>query len=196
MRNILITLLYLLPLALFAQVFEEGDASWYGGKFQGRQTANGEIFDTEKMTAAHKTLPFNTVVKVINLSNNKSTIVRINDRGPFAKERIIDLSRAAAAEIDMVDAGVAPVQIEILQKEELADAIYRIQAGTFSIIENADKLRTKLEALGLSIAYEKTTTDYTRVCVINIKHQELDKILKSLEELQLTGLIVRKATVR
>ena len=102
--------------ALAAGAVETGYASWYGGKFQGRLTANGEIFDTNKLTAAHRTLDFNTVVKVTNLTNGKSVEVRINDRGPFVDDRIIDLSRAAAAAIDMVGAGIAPVEVRIVRR--------------------------------------------------------------------------------
>lgn len=90
---------------------ETGMASYYGGKFIGRPTASGEIFDATKLTAAHKKLPFGTKVKVTNLSNNKSVIVRINDRGPFVAGRIIDLSEAAAKKIDMISKGVVKVTI-------------------------------------------------------------------------------------
>lgn len=93
-----------------------GSASWYGGKFHGRKTANGERYDMNKLTAAHKTLPFGTKVKVTNKRNGKSVVVRINDRGPYAKKRIIDLSRKAAQEVGMIKSGVAPVTVEILQK--------------------------------------------------------------------------------
>jgi len=94
---------------------EVGMASYYGGKFIGRKTANGEIFVANKLTAAHKTLPFGTMVKVTNLSNNKSVIVRINDRGPFIKGRIIDLSEAAANKIDMLQQGIVKVSIECMK---------------------------------------------------------------------------------
>ncbi len=90
---------------------EEGIASWYGPGFQGRKTANGERFDTHEMTAAHKTLPFNTMLKVTNLENGKSTIVRVNDRGPYAKGRIIDLSYAAKEDLEM--GGLAHVKLEL-----------------------------------------------------------------------------------
>lgn len=93
---------------------ETGIASYYGGKFVGRKTANGEIFDNTKLTAAHKTLPFGTKVKVINLSNGNVVVVRINDRGPFVAGRIIDLSEAAAKKIDMLQKGVQKVRIECL----------------------------------------------------------------------------------
>lgn len=95
---------------------QEGVASWYGPGFQGRKTANGERFNTYEMTAAHKTLPFNTLVKVTNLSNGVSTIVRINDRGPFIRGRIIDLSNAAKNELQM--GGLASVKLEIVESEE------------------------------------------------------------------------------
>ncbi len=93
---------------------QSGYASWYGGKFQGRKTASGEIFDTNKLTAAHKRLPFGTHVEVTNLANGKSVVVRINDRGPFVEGRIIDLSRAAAVRIDMLGSGVAEVKIRVV----------------------------------------------------------------------------------
>jgi rare lipoprotein A len=93
-----------------------GIASWYGHPFHGRITANGETYDMGKLTAAHKGLPFNTKVLVTNLSNGKSVIVRINDRGPYIKGRIIDLSKEAARAIDMVDAGISMVKLSILGK--------------------------------------------------------------------------------
>lgn len=91
-----------------------GKASYYAEFHNGRATANGEIFDSSKLTAAHKTLPFGTVVRVTNLRNKKQVDVVINDRGPFAPGRIIDLSRAAAEQIDMIRDGVVDVQVEIL----------------------------------------------------------------------------------
>jgi rare lipoprotein A len=90
---------------------ESGKASYYGNEFDGRKTANGEIFRQNKLTAAHRTLPFGTLVTVKNLGNGRSVTVRINDRGPFAKGRIIDLSRSAAQSIDMIRQGVASVEI-------------------------------------------------------------------------------------
>ena len=91
-----------------------GSASWYGGKFHGRTTANGERFDMNALTAAHKTLPFGTKVRVTNEANGKSVVVRINDRGPYAGRRIIDLSRAAAGKVGMMQSGVAKVKLDIL----------------------------------------------------------------------------------
>jgi rare lipoprotein A len=91
---------------------ETGYASYYSDKMNGHQTANGDIFNNSIFTAAHKKLPFGTKVKVTNLSNGKSVVVRINDRGPFVAGRIIDLTKAAAASIGMVSAGIAKVTIE------------------------------------------------------------------------------------
>jgi rare lipoprotein A len=92
-----------------------GEASWYGEKFQGRSTASGEPFDMYRFTAAHKTLPFHTIVRVTDPESNKSVVVRINDRGPYSDGRIIDLSYAAAADLGLVHAGVMHVELEVLQ---------------------------------------------------------------------------------
>lgn len=97
-----------------------GIASWYGDVFDGRRTANGEIFDQEAMTACHRTLPFGTLVRVINLRNRHSVIVRINDRGVLTPERVIDLSSAAAAKLGMLNQGTAPVRLEIVAAAAMA----------------------------------------------------------------------------
>lgn len=108
-------LLSILSLFLFPscarKITESGKASYYADKFQGRRTASGDIFRQRRMTAAHKTLPFGTKVKVTNLSNGRTIKVRINDRGPFVAGRIIDLSKKAARKLGMLNAGVANVQI-------------------------------------------------------------------------------------
>jgi rare lipoprotein A len=91
-----------------------GSASWYGGKFHGRKTANGERYNQNALTAAHKSLPFGTKVRVTNAANGKSVIVRINDRGPYSGKRVIDLSRAAANAVGMIQRGVARVRVDVL----------------------------------------------------------------------------------
>ncbi|AQW86455.1 rare lipoprotein A [Campylobacter pinnipediorum subsp. caledonicus] len=93
---------------------QRGIASWYGPNFHGKKTSNGEIFNMYNLTAAHKTLPMNTIVKVTNLNNGKNITVRINDRGPFVSNRIIDLSKAAAEKISMISTGTAPVILDIV----------------------------------------------------------------------------------
>lgn len=98
---------------------ETGKASYYGGRWIGRLTANGEHYHCEDCTAAHKHLPFNTMVRVTNLRNNKSVIVRINNRGPYARGRILDLSVVAAKRLDMITDGIIPVRAEILKPIEV-----------------------------------------------------------------------------
>lgn len=96
---------------------QSGLASYYGKKFHGQKTASGEVFDMHSFTAAHKKLPFNSLVKVTNLRNQKTVTVRINDRGPYSKNRIIDLSRAAAEKIGMLQRGLDKVKIEVIEPE-------------------------------------------------------------------------------
>ncbi|HYL77016.1 MAG TPA: septal ring lytic transglycosylase RlpA family protein [Bryobacteraceae bacterium] len=126
---------------------ETGLASWYGRPYHGRQAANGEIYDMEKLTAAHRTLPFGTWVRVTNLANEKSVDVRIIDRGPFVDGRIIDLSHAAAAAVELIGPGVAQVRLDILSTPEIARAEnwYAVQAGAFQDKDRAEHLRATLE---------------------------------------------------
>ncbi|MBP1841026.1 septal ring lytic transglycosylase RlpA family protein [Formosa algae] len=98
-----------------AQTTSTGKASYYSDSLQGAPTASGSLYNKEALTAAHLTLPFNTLVRVTNLSNDKSVVVVINDRGPYTKRRIIDLSRAAAEEIDLIDQGVSKVKLEVIE---------------------------------------------------------------------------------
>jgi rare lipoprotein A len=114
-----ITLFLLLFFVFTHTVFakEEGKASYYADKFEGRKTASGEIYSHELKTAAHRSLPFGTLVKVTNLNNNKSVIVKINDRGPFIKNRVIDLSKSAAEDIDGVGDGIIDVLVEIIEQQ-------------------------------------------------------------------------------
>ncbi len=116
---ILIVLLCLQISEIFAQrqkFTQTGVASYYAGRFHGRKTSSGEIYDSKKFTAAHRTLKFGTMVKVTNLKNNLSVIVKVNDRGPFAHNRIIDISQAAAQEIGMLKTGTAQVRIEVVDE--------------------------------------------------------------------------------
>jgi rare lipoprotein A len=126
---------------------EEGNASWYGNPFHGRRASNGEVYDMYKLTAAHRTLPFETMVRVTNLNNGKSTTVRITDRGPFVDNRIIDLSLAAAREIDSVGPGVVPVRLEVIGNIDLAaltEGFFTVQVGAFRDRTNAERLRDRL----------------------------------------------------
>ena len=96
-------------------LMQEGVASYYADEFNGRQTSNGETYDMYEMTAAHQTLPFNTRVRVTNIENGKTVVVRINDRGPFKDERIIDLSLAAAKSLELIGSGTARVRLEVVE---------------------------------------------------------------------------------
>jgi rare lipoprotein A len=169
----------------------EGLASWYGGKFHGRLTSSGEVFDTNEMTAAHKTLPFGTMVKVTNLDNGKTAIVKINDRGPFVEGRIIDLSRAAADALGMVGQGVAKVSLEILSFSTDKD-LFAIQVGAYGIEVNAQKAQTSLEGAGLIVTLEKTTLGITRVSVRGILSKDLPDIQKKIETLGFSQYLVKK----
>ncbi len=123
---------------------EEGVASWYGLPFNGRRTSNGEIYDMHEFTAAHRTLPFDAMVRVTNLSNGKQTEVRVNDRGPFVANRIIDLSLAAAQAIEMVGPGTTQVRLEVMSGPDPLAGFFGVQVGAFQVQENADRLRRQL----------------------------------------------------
>jgi rare lipoprotein A len=126
---------------------ETGLASWYGHPYHGRAAANGEIYDMEKLTAAHRTLPFGTLVRVTNLANAKTVDVRIIDRGPFVAGRIIDLSHAAAQAIDMIGPGVAQVRVDIIALQAVTpeENWYAVQAGAFQDKDRAERLRQSME---------------------------------------------------
>src|SRR6185436_7843181 len=148
-----------------------GYASWYGHPYHGRRTTNGETYDMNTMTAAHRTLPFDTVVKVSNLSNGKAVTVRINDRGPFVKDRIIDLSYLAAKQIDLVGPGTARVSLEILRVVPNPFPL-AIQVASFKEEVNAKKLQTDLKKRFAPVAlqeYESSEGTFFRVLVGQFK---------------------------
>lgn len=125
-------------------VIQQGIASWYGPDFHGKKTANGEIYDMDDLTAAHKTLPFNTVVRVENLTNGRTVVVRINDRGPYVGDRVIDLSRRAAQDIDMIGPGTAPVRLTLMEKGDapvhpstIRRELFTVQIGSYESRKDA-----------------------------------------------------------
>lgn len=126
----------------YPEFVETGIASWYGPGFHGRKTANGERFNTNELTAAHKTLPFNTILKVTNLENDRYTIVRVNDRGPYARGRIIDLSYAAKSEIGMK--GLAKVKIEIVNPEVNTEKTISEDLTSLSFFKDAISISHKI----------------------------------------------------
>ena len=124
---------------------ERGMASWYGKPFDGRAAADGEIFHMDQLVAAHRTLPFQTMVRVRNLTNNKTVDVRIIDRGPFVGNRMIDLSRAAAQVIELIGPGVAQVELTILSTPAGSSAaIFAVQVGAFRDRANADRMQQRM----------------------------------------------------
>ena len=147
---------------------QKGIASWYGKDFHGRKTANGEVYNMHAMTAAHKTLPINSKIRVRNLKNNKAIDVRVNDRGPFVRGRIVDLSYKAAKKLDIVDSGIAPVEIVALKSPSLKPNERRIpnialrgnaqgnyEIGNFTIQVGAFRNRINAEEL-----YRKLNRSY------------------------------------
>ncbi len=145
----------------------DGRASYYGDPYHGRATANGETFDKNKMTAAHRTLPFHTWVRVENQLNGKDVDVRINDRGPFVGGRIIDLSEGAARQIDMIRSGVVPVRLAIIKEAPASsggrsiteDVFYVIQLGAFGSEPAAQDLRRRFESKYTGIYVDRPTGD-------------------------------------
>jgi len=192
---------------------QTGQASWYGVPFHGRTTSNGETYDMHAHTAAHKTLPFGTYVSVKNLANGRSTVVRINDRGPFVKGRIIDLSYASAREVGLVGPGVATVRVTalapqvavegraggkgrpVLETQDLRSGEFTVQVGAFLERSNALDLARRL---GVLFDYVKITEfvdalDRTLHRVRVSKSSSLDaagKVEKRLEGMGFVGSFV------
>ncbi len=177
------------PVADSSGFSQEGIASWYGRKFHGRKTANGETYNMYAMTAAHKTLPLGTRVRVKNLANGRETEVRVNDRGPFVRGRIIDLSKKAAGKLGVLGPGTAPVKIWAVgsppkaavpspkapgdpsTKAEPADytrGIFTVQVAAYQNYDNAVKLREKLEreyGFAVITTYHRGASTFYRVRV-------------------------------
>lgn len=169
----------------------EGMASWYGGKFQGRLTANGEVFDTNQLTAAHRELPFGTIVQVTNTLNNRVVVVRINDRGPFVDNRVIDLSRAAADIIGLTAAGVAPVQLEVMHYQAESD-LRTVQIASFSRRGNAEALANRLKDEGLNAVIESVPAAAVhRVIIQAVPEDELESVQHRLASLGHRNVLVR-----
>lgn len=141
---------------------EVGEASWYGHPFHGRLTASGEVYDMNRMTAAHPSLPFGTRLRVENLDNGRATTVEVNDRGPFARGRILDLSRQAARELEMIGPGTARVRLTVLETPE-PQRCWWVQAGAFREESNARELRDRLAARGHSVTVVEGSQGLHRV---------------------------------
>jgi len=179
-----------------------GYATWYGKKYHGNKTSIGEVYDMYKMTAAHKTLPLPCYVKVTNLKNDKTVIVRVNDRGPFVKDRIIDLSYAAANRLEIIEKGSELVKVELIDLDKkvkvskINKQIY-IQAGLFSDEKNANNLINKIKKLG-TVKNENIkkikNEDQFQVLIGPFKNNQKAEIKKDelSENFFINGFIVKK----
>ena len=172
-------------------------ASWYGGKdgFEGKPTASGEIFDGRKMTAAHRTLPLGTWIDVANLSTGQTARVRVNDRGPFAKGRILDLSRAAAEKLGVIGPGTAPVRITVTRPGPAVIEIsptgrWSVQIGSFASAYRAETLAQKARDAGHA-SYTELHEGLTRVKIGPFPGKpEADAELARLEDDGFEGILV------
>lgn len=168
---------------------QTGIASWYGGIFQGRQTANGETYDTYGYTCAHKTLPFGTVLEVENLNNDRTVRVRVNDRGPFVDGRIIDLTYAAAADLDMIREGTAEVRITAVE-DSLPEVRFNVQVGAWGDLENAVIHRKRLEEAGLAPTASLSDNGITRLAITEVAEADVFPLTQILESLGYTDLFI------
>lgn len=185
---------------------DRGIASWYGPKFHGRQTANGEVYDMHGLTAAHRTLPFGTWVEVTNLDNGRRALLRINDRGPFIRGRVLDVSFAAAQELDMVRSGLARVEMRIAAPRQVAREAarvelarqerppthgYLVQVAALSSMYRAELLQEELSA-----SYPQTAIHsdgvWHRVRIGPYDGRgQAEEVVRALERLGYAALVVR-----
>ena len=150
-----------------------GRASWYGDEFHGRKTASGERFDMNAMTAAHRTLPLGTWIEVTNLENGRRAELRVTDRGPFVKGRILDVSRAAARTLGFLVDGTARVRIEVT---EPPSACREVQVGSFRDRDNADRLASRLRDAGEPARTEAGPDGFTRVVAGPFQSDEAERV--------------------
>src|SRR5215472_6280240 len=173
----------------------EGLATYYAEPYHGRKTASGEIFDTYKdLTAAHRTLPFNTLVRVTNKANGRVVDVRINDRGPFVDGRVIDLSVRAAREIDLVRPGVAPVRLTVLKLAEVTKpAGFAVQVAAFENRQAAEDLKDRLDKKYSGVSIQTFTEERTfyRVRIGEPDLESANKTVAELRKLEFKPFVVR-----
>lgn len=218
LSSLLIILFCLFSYPLFAEVYmQDAVVSYYAGDFHGKKTSNGEYFNMNDLTCANKVLPFNTILKVTNLSNGLSVNVRVNDRGPFVQGRELDLSRAAAEKIGMIKSGTAHVRIEIVKrgpdtklsqqtaakaaklmggkKTYPAGTVWDIQLGSFSTRENANQLAQKLLKQGFSdVVFQKGQGIY-RVVIRQVPAEKIPAMEKKLADCGYNGYLIKQRKV-
>ena len=169
-----------------------GNASFYGKDFHGKFTANGEVFNMYDLTAAHRTYSFGTIIRVTNLENDQSVIVRINDRGPFVEGRIIDLSRAAAEKIGMLKNGIAKVFIEVVSGSGSTDSLYSVQIGSYSEQENAARVKDLFEKRDFTVVIEVSVKGFHRVLITGIALNSLQPLLKELAAMGFIHVLIKR----
>jgi rare lipoprotein A len=184
------------PLILPPSSDLEGLATYYAEPYDGRKTASGEIFNSyRELTAAHRTLPFNTMVRVTNQNNGLKVDVRINDRGPFVDGRVIDLSARAARQIDLIRSGVAPVKLEILKPADTPKSVaaFAVQVGAFENSQSAQDLKRHLERKYLGVVIETVSAEKTlyRVCIGEFDMTEANKVAAELRKDDFKPFVVR-----
>lgn len=181
------------PLPAVIGATYQGVASWYGHPYHGRRTSNGEVYDMNKMTAAHLALPFDTWLLVTNLGNKRSTEVRINDRGPFVKGRIIDLSRAAAEAIAMIGPGTARVRLKVVKGPQ---SVFVVQIGSFRERGRAESVVADARRLGHKVELERAQADRRavfRVLVIPQGGATAEAVLRRLRREGFQGFVRKTA---
>lgn len=218
MRKLLLAVVMAATSLAFAQDYYKTNvlASYYGAELQGAKTASGEPFNMYDYTAAHNTMPFNTLVKVTNIANSKSVIVRINDRGPYSLGREIDLSQTAAAALDMVRSGTARVNLEVIQwgtnngpttdvsgvtetpfiagetPVDIEEKHYDVQLGAYGEFANAQIMANRLYKAGFTnIAYQNEN-NITRVVIRDVSASDLDFVVASLKQNGFNEYLVRQ----
>jgi len=216
-HKLIFVLILLLPTTLFADqttqnsaveahqqidklgLYQEGIASWYAGEFDGKLTANGEVYDASGVSAAHKELDFGTIVRVTNLDNGLMLEVRINDRGPYVGERVIDLSRGAAKLLDMVEQGIAPVSLELIFIPEIPESAYnrpgdtgwvKLQLGSFTSAERVLEQYGFLMDAGFFPIIEKTETGSYRLMIRWLKFDDLPAYTLALGDIGIVDILV------
>ncbi len=179
------------PMTKIVPFKEKGYASWYGKKYHGNKTSTGEVYDMYAMTGAHKTLPLPSYVKVTNLKNKKWVIIRLNDRGPFLKDRIIDLSYAAGYKLDIIEKGSELVEVELINPEDFIEQDKEnnndnyLQVGAFKDFINSQTLLDKINNLKILDNYEAKVIQINNLFHVLVgpikKNDELKKIQENLE---------------
>ena len=183
------------PLDNSAGFVQKGIASWYGRDFHGKHTSNGEVYNMNSLTAAHKTLPFNSVVLVTHRESGESVTVRINDRGPFVGDRIIDLSYGAASKLGIVESGTAPVNLRVIREAtstpplnaagtSAKKGIYSVQLGVFKDLENAREISHRFDN---SRIYTVKQSNQKLYKVLVGKYSDYENALEPMDQMRLQG---------